>query len=99
MHCNLAMDRGRDEGAYAAVRDVALDRAAGFGAELLVVLLGVDGHLPDPPSESSLAAAEILYFRCPLGAQGQPMLHTQESGYWDVGAARVSAGLPHRWLR
>lgn len=75
----LAWGTGWD--AYAEALDHALTRIAGFGAEALVLSLGVDTYKGDPISQFLLDSADFITIGRLLAALGLPTLIVMEGGY------------------
>ena len=74
---NLPLPRGTDDAGYRAALDVALDRIDAFGADVIVVALGLDAHEHDPFQGLRVTNPR---FRAIAGL-GRPLLLVQEGGY------------------
>ncbi|MFO1327657.1 MAG: histone deacetylase family protein [Rubrivivax sp.] len=66
---------------YAAALELALSAIGHFGAELLVVSLGVDTFEHDPISQFRLAGDDYLRIGRRIAALGRPTLFVFEGGY------------------
>ena len=78
---NLTLNKGCDDRAYARVLDIALDQVQSFGADVLVVPLGLDGHMADPLAETALTASGYAAFGASIGALRLQTVIVQEGGY------------------
>ena len=78
---NLPLPHGSDGSAMLAAVDVALERIAAFGAEVIVVALGFDAHRDDPIGVLDLGADDFGMIAERLRLAGLPMLIVQEGGY------------------
>lgn len=81
MNCNLTLDRGCDDVTYGRVLEAALDRITLFGADSVVVPLGLDGHVADPLSETALTTSGYEAFAKAVRQLNVPLLIVQEGGY------------------
>ncbi len=61
--------------------DQALERIADFGADALVVSLGVDTFEADPISSFKLSSDDFTTYGARLGAAGLPTVYVMEGGY------------------
>ncbi|MGI9606027.1 MAG: histone deacetylase family protein [Acidimicrobiales bacterium] len=66
---------------WVAALDTALDSIARFGAETLVVSLGVDTFENDPISSFRLASSDFVTVGERIGAAGLPTVFCMEGGY------------------
>jgi acetoin utilization deacetylase AcuC-like enzyme len=91
---NLPLPLGADDDTYLAALATALERISAFGAELVVVSLGLDTASTDPIGD--LAVTTDGFARCGalVAELGVPTLVVQEGGY-DVGTLGESV---RRWL-
>lgn len=78
---NLPLPRGTDLGAYLPALDQALERIAGFGADLLIVSYGADTFAGDPISHFALETADYRTIGGRIAALGKPALIVMEGGY------------------
>ena len=78
---NLPLPRGTAWPAYERALGTALDAIAAFGAEALVVSLGVDTFEHDPISAFALGADCFPRLGARLAALGLPTVLVQEGGY------------------
>jgi acetoin utilization deacetylase AcuC-like enzyme len=80
-NCNLTLDKGCDDFAFARILEVALERISAFGADTVVVPLGLDGHVADPLSETALTSSGYTVVGAALRQLDLPLLIVQEGGY------------------
>jgi acetoin utilization deacetylase AcuC-like enzyme len=78
---NLPLPHGSDFARWRAALAVALQRIAAFGAEALVVSLGVDTFAGDPIAGFQLQSADFLAVGEDLAAAGLPTVLVFEGGY------------------
>jgi acetoin utilization deacetylase AcuC-like enzyme len=78
---NLPLPHGSDFARWRAALAVALQRIAAFGAEALVVSLGVDTFAGDPIAGFQLQSADFLAVGKDLAAAGLPTVLVFEGGY------------------
>lgn len=78
---NLPLSRGTGWDGYAAALDTALQAIADFGADALVVSLGVDTYEGDPISAFKLGQERFPQIGARLAALGLPSVLVQEGGY------------------
>jgi acetoin utilization deacetylase AcuC-like enzyme len=78
---NLPLPRGTGFGAWRDALDRALQRVADFGAQALVVPLGLDTCESDPISGFRLASGDFLTMGQVLAGAGLPTVFTFEGGY------------------
>ncbi len=78
---NLPLPRGSGFAAWRAALAQALAAIAGYGAEALVVSLGVDTFEGDPISGFGLRSADYLAIGEDLAAAGLPTVFVFEGGY------------------
>lgn len=78
---NLPLARGTDDAGFLKALDVALERVSLFGADVLVVALGLDASIDDP--FQGLAVTQDGFFRIGAALAGLkiPVLFVQEGGY------------------
>jgi len=78
---NLPLPRGSDYARWSEALEVALKAVAGFGAQAMVVSLGVDTFAGDPISGFSLQSDDYLRLGERLNAIGLPTVLVFEGGY------------------
>jgi acetoin utilization deacetylase AcuC-like enzyme len=78
---NYPMPPGTPWSVWGAALDDALARIAGFGAEAIVVSLGVDAFEKDPISFFKLTSPDFLTTGRRIGASGLPVVVCMEGGY------------------
>ncbi|MCA3556272.1 histone deacetylase family protein [Aestuariivirga sp.] len=78
---NLPMERGTTIRPYLASLEAALQRIAGFGAEVVVVAAGLDIAVDDPFRGFAIQTAEFAEIGRHIGMLQLPMLVVQEGGY------------------
>lgn len=89
-NANYPLRWGTGWEAYSAALDQALGRIAAFGAEALVVSLGVDTYKGDPISQFALDSPDFVRIGERLARLGLPALFVMEGGY-AVAAIGVNA--------
>jgi len=89
---NLPLPRGTDDAAFLAALDTALQRIADFGADVIVVALGLDAHKNDPFQGLAVTTPGFARIAAAIAAMGLPSLIVQEGGYLqpDLGANLTS---------
>jgi len=78
---NLPLPPGTGYGPWAEALDAALARVAGFGAEALVVSLGVDAFRDDPISAFLLESEDFTDAGRRIARAGLPTVFCMEGGY------------------
>jgi acetoin utilization deacetylase AcuC-like enzyme len=78
---NLPLPAGTDFAAWRVALAQALDAVRAYGADALVVALGVDTFEGDPISRFKLRSADYLEVGRALAAAGLPMAIVMEGGY------------------
>lgn len=78
---NLALPRGTDDAAYLDALDTALARIRAFGADALVVALGLDAHEGDPFQGFKVTTPGFARIARRIAATGLPSVIVQEGGY------------------
>ena len=78
---NLPLPRGTDDAAWMAALEVALARVAAFGADVLVVALGLDAHEADPFQGFAVTTPGFERIGAALAGTGLPLVLVQEGGY------------------
>ncbi len=89
---NLPLPRGTGFATWRAALDTGLRAVADFGAQALVVPLGLDTFAGDPISGFTLQSADYLAVGQALASAGLPTVFTFEGGYAvdDVGVNAVN---------
>lgn len=100
---NYPLGEELDGAGYRAVLERALGRVRRFGAEILVVALGLDTARKDPTGTWSLTASDFAANGRLIGSLGLPVLVVQEGGYrvqsLGVNARQFFTGLWHGAFR
>lgn len=78
---NLPLDRGTGDDAYLATLDVALDRIRAFGADAVIIALGLDAHIDDPFKGLAVTTPGFARIGAAIAGLGLPTLFVQEGGY------------------
>ncbi len=78
---NLPLPRGTDDAAFLVALDTALQRIADFGADVVVVALGLDAHENDPFQGFAVTTPGFARIAAHIAALGLPGLIVQEGGY------------------
>ena len=85
---NLPLARGTDDMGYLAALDIALRRIAGFGAEVIVVALGLDAHVDDPFRGLAVSTERVS----PGSARPSPAPACRSSWYRRAAMSRTRSG-------
>lgn len=85
---NLPLPRGTDDAGYLEALDTALARTRAFGADVIVVALGLDAHENDPFKGFRVTTPGFAHIAERIAGLGLPALIVQEGGYLqpDLGA-------------
>ena len=78
---NLPLPRGTEEAAYMETLATALQTIRSFGADVIVVALGLDAHENDPFQGLRLTTPGFARIAQAIAATGLPLLIVQEGGY------------------
>jgi acetoin utilization deacetylase AcuC-like enzyme len=78
---NLPLPRGTGDEAFLKTLDTALDRVACFGADVIVVALGLDAYEGDPFQGLAVTTPGFARIGAAIAALGLPVLFVQEGGY------------------
>jgi len=78
---NLPLARGTADDAYLATLNVALQRVTAFGADVVVVALGLDAFIGDPFKGLAVTEAGFGRIGSAIAGLGLPCLFVQEGGY------------------
>ncbi len=89
---NLPLPRGTDDATYLEALDTGLARIRAFGADVIVVALGLDAHENDPFRGFRVTTPGFARIAARIAGLGLPMLVVQEGGYLqpDLGANLTS---------
>ena len=89
---NLPLPRGTDDAGYLEALDTALARVRAFGADVVVVALGLDAHENDPFKGFRVTTPGFARIAARIARLGLPSLIVQEGGYLqpDLGANLTS---------
>ena len=97
---NLPLARGTGDDDYLATLQLALDRIDAFGADAVVVALGLDASVDDPFKGFAVTRDGFARIGERLSGTGLPTLFVQEGGYLSDGLGanleRVLGGVPAR---
>ncbi len=78
---NLPLARGTGDDDYLRTLDIALERIAAFGADVIVVALGLDAHEADPLRGLAVTTPGMGRIGAAIADTGLPCLFVQEGGY------------------
>ncbi|MGP9790544.1 histone deacetylase family protein [Roseinatronobacter sp. NSM] len=78
---NLPLPRGTDDAGYMTALDTALARIGAFGADVVVVALGLDAHVDDPFKGLALTTPGFQAMAGAIAGLGLPLVLVQEGGY------------------
>ena len=78
---NLPLPRGTDDAGYLAALQVALARIRAFGADVVVVALGLDAHEADPFQGFRVTTGGFTRIAAAIAGLGLPRVVVQEGGY------------------
>lgn len=78
---NLPLPRGAGDAAFLDALDVAMARIDAFGADAVVVALGLDAHEGDPFRGLAVTTPGFARIAGRIAACGLPLLLVQEGGY------------------
>ncbi|MFT6557709.1 histone deacetylase family protein [Sneathiella sp.] len=78
---NLPLPRGTGDDDYLVTLQSALDRIRSFGADVVVIALGLDSHENDPLQGLSITTPGFARLGAAIAALDVPMLLVQEGGY------------------
>ena len=92
VNLNLPLPRGTGDEDYLATLDGALARIADFGADAIVVALGLDAYIDDPFKGLAVTTRGFNRIAAAIRATGLPLVVVQEGGYIceDLGANLTS---------
>ena len=78
---NLPLPRGTEDAGFLNALDKALQRIDAFGADVIVVALGLDAHEDDPFKGLGVTTAGFRAIAATIAASGKRLLLVQEGGY------------------
>lgn len=78
---NIPLARGTGDDAYLAALDMGLERISAFGADVVVVALGLDAHEDDPLRGLAITTEGFARIGAALAGLKLPLLLVQEGGY------------------
>lgn len=78
---NLPLPKGTGDDAYLISLQTALARVQAFGADVVVIALGLDSHENDPLQGFSITTPGFARVAAAIAALNLPMLLVQEGGY------------------
>ena len=78
---NLPLARGTDDAGFLAALDVALQQIRSFGADMVVVALGLDAFIDDPFKGLAVTTKGFNQIGAAIAGLGLPTVFVQEGGY------------------
>lgn len=78
---NLPLARGTGDDAYMKTLDTALARIRAFGADVVVVALGLDAHIDDPFKGLAITTPGFQKMAAAIAGLDLPLVLVQEGGY------------------
>ncbi|MCB1490506.1 MAG: histone deacetylase family protein [Rhodobiaceae bacterium] len=78
---NLPLERGTGDAGFMTALATGLDRIADFGADVIVVALGLDAHESDPFQGLAVTTPGFARIGAEIAATGLPLVIVQEGGY------------------
>lgn len=78
---NLPLPRGTDDNTFLNALDQALARITDFGADVIVVALGLDAHVDDPFQGFAVTTEGFTRIAAAIADTGLPLVIVQEGGY------------------
>ena len=78
---NIPLPRGTGDDAYLAALDAAFERIAAFGADVLVLALGLDAHEGDPFQGFAVTTQGFERIGAAIAGLALPVVAVQEGGY------------------
>ncbi len=78
---NLPLARGTGDDDYLGTLATALERCDSFGADVIVVALGLDASIDDPFQGLAVTQEGFTRIGAALAATGRKLLFLQEGGY------------------
>lgn len=85
---NLPLTRGSDDAVVQSALDLALAAIDSFGADVIIIALGLDAHVNDPFQGLAVTTPGFTALAEKIASRREPILITQEGGYVsdDLGA-------------
>ena len=78
---NLPLARGTNDDGFLAALETALNRVRAFGADAVVIALGLDAHIGDPFKGLAVTTPGFARIGAELARLNLPTLFVQEGGY------------------
>ncbi len=78
---NLPLPRGTDDAGFLAALDTASQQIRSFGADVVVVALGLDAYIDDPFKGLAVTTSGFARIGAAIAGLGLPSLFVQEGGY------------------
>jgi len=78
---NLPLARGTDDAGFLAALEVSLQQIRSFGADVVVVALGLDAFIGDPFKGLAVTTPGFARIGAAIAGLGLPCLFVQEGGY------------------
>ncbi|ASJ74206.1 histone deacetylase family protein [Granulosicoccus antarcticus] len=78
---NLPLPMGSSDAVFLDALTTALQRIKAFGADIIVVALGLDAHEADPFQALKVTSGGFAQIGAAIAAAGLPVLFVQEGGY------------------
>ncbi len=78
---NLPLPRGTGDDGWLAALATALERIHAFGADVLVIALGLDAHERDPFKGLAVTTPGFAQIAATIATTGRPLVLVQEGGY------------------
>ncbi|MBG6201879.1 acetoin utilization deacetylase AcuC-like enzyme [Labrenzia sp. EL_13] len=78
---NLPLERGTGDDAYLTTLDTALERVLAFGADIVIIALGLDAYENDPLKGLAITTPGFARIGAAIAGLGLPTLFVQEGGY------------------
>lgn len=78
---NLPLPLGTNFEGYRPALETALTRISDFGAQIIIVALGLDTHISDPFRGMAFQTQDFSALAQAIAATGKPMVIVQEGGY------------------
>ncbi|NYS26500.1 histone deacetylase family protein [Rhodobacteraceae bacterium 2376] len=78
---NLPLPRGTGDDGYMKALDTALARIEAFGADVIVIALGLDAHVDDPFKGLAITTPGFQAMAAAISGLGLPLVLVQEGGY------------------
>jgi len=85
---NVPLPRGAGDDVYMGALDTGLDRSASFGADVIVVALGLDASIDDPFKGLAVTVDGFRRIGVRIAEASVPVLLVQEGGYLSDGLGK-----------